>query len=63
MEPAPQPLPRDQELLAQRGFLRRLARGLLGDDGLAEDVVQEAELRALERGPRPGGSCAAGWSR
>ncbi len=51
MEPTLQPLPHDQELLAQRSFLRRLARGLLGDDGLAEDVVQEAELRALERGP------------
>ncbi|NOT30928.1 MAG: sigma-70 family RNA polymerase sigma factor, partial [Planctomycetes bacterium] len=48
-----------EELLAQRGFLRRLARGLLGDDGLAEDVVQEVELRALERGPGPGGSLRA----
>jgi RNA polymerase sigma-70 factor (ECF subfamily) len=39
------------ELREQRAFLRRLARGLLGDDAAAEDVVQEAELRGLERGP------------
>ena len=37
------------DLARQREFLRRLARGLLGDAELAEDVVQEAELRALER--------------
>src|SRR5688572_25328345 len=43
-----------EELLAQRAFLRRLARGMLGDDALAEDVVAEAELRALERGPGSG---------
>ncbi len=40
-----------EELLRQRAFLRKLARGLLGDDALAEDVVQEAELRGLRRGP------------
>lgn len=59
MEPAPQPLSLDQALLAQRGFLRRLARGLLGDEGLAEDVVQEAELRALEHVPRRGENLGA----
>ncbi len=53
------PATEGDELLAQRGFLRRLARGLLGDDGLAEDVVQEVELRALARGPRPGGELRA----
>lgn len=51
MDPLYAPLPDDLELRAQRAFLRRLARGLLGDDAAAEDVVQEAELRALERGP------------
>ena len=50
MDPTYAPLD-DLELRAQRDFLRRLARGLLGDDAAAEDVVQEAELRALERGP------------
>jgi RNA polymerase sigma-70 factor (ECF subfamily) len=40
----------EDELLAQRSFLRRLARGLVGDAELAEDVVQEAELRALAHG-------------
>lgn len=58
MEPNPQALLRDRELIEQRGFLRRLARGLLGDADLAEDVVQEAELRALERGP---GRAAGAW--
>jgi RNA polymerase sigma-70 factor (ECF subfamily) len=53
------PATEGDELLAQRGFLRRLARGLLGDDGLAEDVVQEVELRALARGPRPGADLRA----
>lgn len=35
--------------------LRRLARGLLYDDARAEDVVQEAWLAALRRGPPPEG--------
>src|SRR5262245_48704431 len=38
-----------EELQSQRAFLKRLARGLLGDELLAEDVVQETELRALGR--------------
>jgi DNA-directed RNA polymerase specialized sigma24 family protein len=46
------------DLLAQRAFLRRLARGLLGDDGLAEEVVAEAELRAHMCGPRERGALA-----
>ena len=36
-----QPIGED-EILAQRRFLCRLARGLVGDPALAEDVVQEA---------------------
>jgi RNA polymerase sigma-70 factor (ECF subfamily) len=39
------------ELLAHGAFLRALARGLLRGEG-AEDVVQEAYARALERRPR-----------
>jgi len=51
------PTSETDELLSQRDFLRRLARGLLGDEALAEDVVQEAELRALEH--RPAGNLRA----
>lgn len=46
------------ELLAHRDFLRRLARALLGDPAGAEDVVQEAMMRAL-RHPEPARS--RGW--
>ena len=56
MEPAIGP----DQLLTQRAFLVRLARGLLGDEALAEDVVQEVELRALNRPPASGAS-PAGW--
>ncbi|MEW6071734.1 MAG: sigma-70 family RNA polymerase sigma factor [Planctomycetota bacterium] len=45
-----------RELLRETGRLRRLARGLLADRGLAEDVVQDAWLAALRRPPR------AGWA-
>jgi DNA-directed RNA polymerase specialized sigma24 family protein len=40
----------EDELLAQRRFLWKLARELVRDGALAEDVVQEAELRALAHG-------------
>lgn len=39
-------------LLAQGAWMRSLARGLLGDSALAEDVVQESYAAALTRGPR-----------
>ena len=39
-------------LLGQAGFLRRLARDLVGDPHAAEDAVQEVMLTALERPPR-----------
>src|SRR5262245_19754703 len=41
-------------LLAQDGWMRSLARGLLGDPGRAEDVVQEAYAVALSGGPGAG---------
>jgi RNA polymerase sigma-70 factor (ECF subfamily) len=41
-------------LLAHAGFLRRLARSLLFDEGQAEDVVQETMLVALSERPRSG---------
>lgn len=42
-----------EQLLCQMGWLRGLARGLVRDADLAEDLAQEAALAALER-PNPG---------
>ncbi|MCC6409120.1 MAG: sigma-70 family RNA polymerase sigma factor [Planctomycetes bacterium] len=43
-----------EALLAQGGFLRALAQGLLSDEHASEDVVQTAWLHALEhRGDQP----------
>lgn len=39
------------ELEHHRAFLQRLARGLVRGEGAAEDLVQEAFVRALERPP------------
>jgi RNA polymerase sigma factor (sigma-70 family) len=41
------------ELLRRASWTRRLARGLLGRDSEADDVVQEAWLSALRRPPDP----------
>ncbi|TAH39395.1 MAG: sigma-70 family RNA polymerase sigma factor [Planctomycetota bacterium] len=41
-----------EELLAESGWLRRLALRLVGDGGEADDLVQETWMRALERPPR-----------
>lgn len=46
-----------EELVAQVGFLRGVARGLLREGG--EDLVQETFVAALERGPREG--AGRGW--
>jgi RNA polymerase sigma-70 factor (ECF subfamily) len=51
-----------EELLAQTGWMRALARSLVGDDDLAEDLVQESLARALERPPREPGALSA-WLR
>lgn len=43
----------DPDLLMQHaGFVRSLARSLLSDEALVEDVVQETLTRAVETGPR-----------
>lgn len=47
-----------EALLAEAGFLRRLARGLVADEHTAADLAQETMLVALERPPR-GGSLRA----
>ena len=39
-------------LLAQTGWLRALAVRLVGNDSRADDLAQEALVRALERPPR-----------
>ena len=48
-------------LIAQGAWMRSLARGLLGDGALAEDVVQEAYAAALARGPDTEGERARPW--
>jgi len=45
------PHPRPEDWLAQVGWMRALARGLLADPGAADDVVQEACVAALEHPP------------
>ncbi len=42
-----------EALLAESGWLRRLARRLARDPALADDVVQDTWLAALERGSQP----------
>jgi RNA polymerase sigma factor (sigma-70 family) len=57
---SPHLLPED--LLAHAASMRRLARGLVLDEGQAEDVVQEAFVAVAERRPsRP--RSLAGWAR
>jgi RNA polymerase sigma factor (sigma-70 family) len=51
MEESPRSV-RSDELLAQMGWVRALARGLLSDPGLADDVAQDAWILATERPPR-----------
>ncbi len=52
-----EPVP-PQALQQQADFVRALARRLVGDEHIADDVEQEAWLRALER-PRPLGNLRA----
>lgn len=41
-----------EQLLKQTGWMKSLARGLVGEDARAEDLVQEAMLVAVARPPR-----------
>lgn len=43
---------RPEDVLAHQGALRALARRLVQDEGVADDVVQDAWLAALRSGPR-----------
>lgn len=47
----------DEELLAEAGWLRRLAHALVRDEAEAEDLCQETLLAALRSGTRP----HSGW--
>lgn len=60
---APDPRLLADELVTHSGFLRALARGMLADEHLAEDVVQQAFLRALARPPEPRGYLRAWLAR
>src|SRR5262249_43356406 len=53
-----EPFPR-RELFQHAGFLKRLARGLLHDEHLAEDAAQDVFATALERPPRSAGTLRA----
>jgi len=50
-----------RRLLAQTGWVRRLARRLLADEHAAEDVVQDTCLAALERPPAGGERQLRAW--
>lgn len=49
-------------VLQHAGFVRNLARGLLRDEALVDDVVQETLVKALEKGPRKSEALMA-WLR
>jgi len=51
MDTSAETLPAREALLRHRGFLRALARSLIGDDR-AEDLAQDACVAALERPPK-----------
>lgn len=53
MEPAPRPVD-PEELLPHAGWLRAIARNLIRDADLADDVVQQAFVAAIELPPRDG---------
>lgn len=63
----PSTYPNDPKaFLEHASYLRRLARGFIGDPGAAEDLVQEAWLASLRARPRAGVSLRAwlaGWVR
>lgn len=58
--PEPEGLPDPQVWRQTSRSLHRLARSIVGEDALAEDLVQGAWLRSLESG---GGSKGPGWMR
>jgi RNA polymerase sigma-70 factor (ECF subfamily) len=59
--PAPRIDP--EELLANAAWVRALARNLVGDAALADDVAQQTVVAAIERPPRAGVPLAAWMAR
>ena len=49
-----------EQMLAERGWLERLARRLVSDPGRAEDLAQETLLRAI-RARRPAKRWGRSW--
>ena len=47
-------VPTSEELLAHLGFVRRLARALMGDEARADDLAQDTFVAALRTPPRAG---------
>ena len=62
MRPEPRPAS-VEEVLAHSDWVRRLALGLVGNEAGADDLTQEALLRAIERPPAHGSSLKAWLAR
>lgn len=62
MRPEPRPAS-VEEILAQAEWVRRLALGLVGNEATADDLTQEALMRAIERPPIEGHSLRAWFAR
>lgn len=62
MRPDPSPAS-VEEILAHAEWVRRLALGLVGNEAGADDLTQEAMLRAIERPPAQGSSLRAWFAR
>ena len=62
MRPEPRPAS-VEEILAHSDWVRRLALGLVGNEAGADDLTQEALLRAIERPPAQGSSLRAWFAR
>jgi RNA polymerase sigma factor (sigma-70 family) len=50
-----------EELLAQLGWVRALARSLVADPDVSDDVLQQVCLLALQKAPREGGPRLRAW--
>jgi RNA polymerase sigma-70 factor (ECF subfamily) len=62
MRPEPRPAS-VEEILAHAEWVRRLALGLVGNEAGADDLTQEAMMRAIERPPIHGSSLRAWFAR
>jgi RNA polymerase sigma-70 factor (ECF subfamily) len=62
MRPDPRPAS-VEEILAHAEWVRRLALGLVGNEAGADDLTQEAMMRAIERPPIHGSSLRAWFAR